>query len=70
MNRQNILEYIVKIYFLLSFGFECLFEPNFFFLPKIGFEEDENFHVVLNFVIARCCHVIEYLGSIAFSKAI
>ncbi|KAJ4836046.1 hypothetical protein Tsubulata_047513 [Turnera subulata] len=35
-----------------------------------GFEEDKNFHVVLNSVIAGRYHVTEYLGSAAFSKAI
>ncbi|XVF50386.1 hypothetical protein PTKIN_Ptkin04bG0095600 [Pterospermum kingtungense] len=37
---------------------------------RTGFEEDKNFHVVLNSVIAGCYHVTEYLGSAAFSKAI
>ncbi|KAJ8771926.1 hypothetical protein K2173_027103 [Erythroxylum novogranatense] len=37
---------------------------------KTGFEEDKNFHVVLNSVIAGRYHVTEYLGSAAFSKAI
>uniref|UniRef100_A0A7N2MRJ5 Protein kinase domain-containing protein n=1 Tax=Quercus lobata TaxID=97700 RepID=A0A7N2MRJ5_QUELO len=48
-----------------------------FFVPtkvildlKTGFEEDKNFHVVLNSVIAGRYHVTEYLGSAAFSKAI
>ncbi|GER56733.1 kinase family protein [Striga asiatica] len=45
----------------------------FFHLPNFcgtGFEEDKNFHVVLNSVIAGRYHVTEYLGSAAFSKAI
>ncbi|XP_058078945.1 uncharacterized protein LOC131227213 isoform X2 [Magnolia sinica] len=37
---------------------------------KTGFEEDKNFHVVLNSVIAGRYHVTEFLGSAAFSKAI
>ncbi|XP_017611778.1 uncharacterized protein LOC108457305 isoform X1 [Gossypium arboreum] len=37
---------------------------------RTGFEEDKNFHVVLNSVIAGRYHVAEYLGSAAFSKAI
>ncbi|KAJ8748615.1 hypothetical protein K2173_007605 [Erythroxylum novogranatense] len=37
---------------------------------KTGFEEDKNFHVVLNSIIAGRYHVTEYLGSAAFSKAI
>lgn len=39
-------------------------------LLRTGFEEDKNFHVVLNSVIAGRYHVTEYLGSAAFSKAI
>lgn len=41
-----------------------------FLLVRTGFEEDKNFHVVLNSVIAGRYHVTEYLGSAAFSKAI
>lgn len=41
-----------------------------FWLYRTGFEEDKNFHVVLNSVIAGRYHVTEYLGSAAFSKAI
>ncbi|KAI3816196.1 hypothetical protein L1987_15887 [Smallanthus sonchifolius] len=37
---------------------------------RTGFEEDKNFHVVLNSVIAGRYLVTEYLGSAAFSKAI
>ncbi|XP_011035543.1 PREDICTED: uncharacterized protein LOC105133304 isoform X2 [Populus euphratica] len=37
---------------------------------RTGFEEDKNFHGVLNSVIAGRYHVTEYLGSAAFSKAI
>ncbi|XP_008798122.2 serine/threonine-protein kinase ppk5-like [Phoenix dactylifera] len=37
---------------------------------RTGFEEDKNFHVVLNSVIAGRYHVTEFLGSAAFSKAI
>ncbi|XP_047316004.1 probable serine/threonine-protein kinase clkA [Impatiens glandulifera] len=37
---------------------------------RTGFEEDKNFQVVLNSVIAGRYHVTEYLGSAAFSKAI
>uniref|UniRef100_A0A2P2MI51 Uncharacterized protein LOC8289105 n=1 Tax=Rhizophora mucronata TaxID=61149 RepID=A0A2P2MI51_RHIMU len=37
---------------------------------RTGFEEDKNFHVVLNSVIAGRYHATEYLGSAAFSKAI
>ncbi|KAL2539663.1 Protein kinase superfamily protein [Abeliophyllum distichum] len=37
---------------------------------RTGFEEDKNFTVVLNSVIAGRYHVTEYLGSAAFSKAI
>ncbi|KAK9064023.1 hypothetical protein SSX86_017895 [Deinandra increscens subsp. villosa] len=37
---------------------------------RTGFEEDKNFNVVLNSVIAGRYHVSEYLGSAAFSKAI
>ncbi|KAH1251965.1 DYRK-family kinase pom1 [Glycine max] len=43
---------------------------NEFLLLRTGFEEDKNFHVVLNSVIAGRYHVTEYLGSAAFSKAI
>jgi len=39
-------------------------------LCRTGFEEDKNFHVVLNSVLAGRYHVTEYLGSAAFSKAI
>ena len=39
-------------------------------LIRTGFEEDKNFHVVLNSVLAGRYHVTEYLGSAAFSKAI
>ncbi|KAK9115860.1 hypothetical protein Sjap_014807 [Stephania japonica] len=52
----------------------ALFTPSLFFSCPIayptGFEEDKNFHVVLNSVIAGRYHVTEYLGSAAFSKAI
>ncbi|KAK8586632.1 hypothetical protein V6N13_010220 [Hibiscus sabdariffa] len=41
-----------------------------FCADSTGFEEDKNFHVVLNSVIAGRYHVTEYLGSAAFSKAI
>lgn len=44
--------------------------PYFILLLRTGFEEDKNFHVVLNSVIAGRYHVTEYLGSAAFSKAI
>ncbi|KAK4749088.1 hypothetical protein SAY87_026537 [Trapa incisa] len=37
---------------------------------RTGFEEDKNFQVVLNSVIAGRYHVTEYLGSAAFSKAV
>ncbi|CAA3032559.1 Hypothetical predicted protein [Olea europaea subsp. europaea] len=37
---------------------------------RTGFEEDKNFHVPLNSVIAGRYHVTEFLGSAAFSKAI
>ncbi|KAJ6802604.1 uncharacterized protein M6B38_191855 [Iris pallida] len=37
---------------------------------RTGFEEDKNFDVVLNSVIAGRYHVTEYLGSAVFSKAI
>ncbi|CAH9053018.1 unnamed protein product [Cuscuta europaea] len=37
---------------------------------RTGFEEDKNFEVVINSVIAGRYHVTEYLGSAAFSKAI
>ncbi|XP_049396272.1 uncharacterized protein LOC125860374 isoform X2 [Solanum stenotomum] len=37
---------------------------------RTGFEEDKNFHVVLNSVLAGRYQVTEYLGSAAFSKAI
>ncbi|KAK4765839.1 hypothetical protein SAY87_007481 [Trapa incisa] len=37
---------------------------------RTGFEEDKNFHAVLNSVIAGRYHVTEYLGSAAFSKAV
>ncbi|KAK4747154.1 hypothetical protein SAY87_026191 [Trapa incisa] len=37
---------------------------------RTGFEEDKNFNVVLNTVIAGRYHVTEYLGSAAFSKAV
>ncbi|CAD5317095.1 unnamed protein product [Arabidopsis thaliana] len=37
---------------------------------RTGFEEEKNFNVVLNSVIAGRYHVTEYLGSAAFSKAI
>ncbi|KAL2553500.1 Protein kinase superfamily protein [Forsythia ovata] len=37
---------------------------------RTGFEEDKNFQVLLNSVIAGRYHVTEYLGSAAFSKAI
>lgn len=48
---------------LLSY---CLFD----IFIRTGFEEEKNFHVVLNSVIAGRYHVTEYLGSAAFSKAI
>lgn len=38
--------------------------------PRTGFEEDKNFNVVINSVLAGRYHVTEYLGSAAFSKAI
>ena len=44
--------------------------PELLLLVRTGFEEDKNFHVVLNSVIAGRYHVTEYLGSAAFSKAI
>ncbi|CAA6659365.1 unnamed protein product [Spirodela intermedia] len=37
---------------------------------RTGFEEEKNFQVVLNSVIAGRYHVTEFLGSAAFSKAI
>ncbi|CAI9766503.1 unnamed protein product [Fraxinus pennsylvanica] len=37
---------------------------------RTGFEEDKNFHVPLNSVIAGRYHVTEFLGSAAFSKAV
>ncbi|CAM6083909.1 unnamed protein product [Calypogeia fissa] len=37
---------------------------------RTGFEEDKDFPVVINSVIAGRYHVTEYLGSAAFSKAI
>ncbi|CAK8579798.1 unnamed protein product [Lathyrus sativus] len=37
---------------------------------RTGFEEDKNFHVALNSIIAGRYHVTEHLGSAAFSKAI
>ncbi|KAK1371911.1 putative serine/threonine-protein kinase dyrk2 [Heracleum sosnowskyi] len=37
---------------------------------RTGFEEDKNFNVVINSVLAGRYHVTEYLGSAAFSKAI
>ncbi|XP_075075737.1 uncharacterized protein LOC107780763 [Nicotiana tabacum] len=37
---------------------------------RTGFEEDKNFQVVLNSVIAGRYQVTEYLGSAAFSKAV
>ncbi|KAK6921366.1 Protein kinase domain, partial [Dillenia turbinata] len=37
---------------------------------RTGFEEDKNFHVILNSVVAGRYHVTEYLGSAAFSKAV
>lgn len=37
---------------------------------RTGFEEDKDFPVVINAVIAGRYHVTEYLGSAAFSKAI
>ncbi|XP_078432475.1 uncharacterized protein LOC144704108 [Wolffia australiana] len=37
---------------------------------RTGFEEEKNFQVVLNSVLAGRYHVTEYLGSAAFSKAI
>ena len=40
------------------------------FFLRTGFEEYKNFHVVLNYVIAGKYHVTEYLGSVAFNKAI
>ena len=42
----------------------------FYIFFRTGFEEEKNFHVVLNSVIAGRYHVTEYLGSAAFSKAI
>ncbi|KAL0421704.1 UNVERIFIED_CONTAM: DYRK-family kinase pom1 [Sesamum latifolium] len=57
----------------------CLIQANLIWFASIafimqigwtGFEEDKNFHVVLNSVIAGRYHVTEYLGSAAFSKAI
>ena len=37
---------------------------------RTGFEEDKDFPVVLNSIIAGRYYVTEYLGSAAFSKAI
>lgn len=37
---------------------------------RTGFEEDKNYHVALNSVIAGHYHVIEKLGSAAFSNAV
>jgi hypothetical protein len=37
---------------------------------RTGFEEDKDFPVVINAVVAGRYHVTEYLGSAAFSKAI
>lgn len=39
-------------------------------MVRTGFEEDKDFPVVINSVIAGRYHVTEYLGSAAFSKAI
>lgn len=58
-------------YFACLVAYDRLSELIFFFLfLRTGFEEDKNFHVVLNSVIAGRYHVTEYLGSAAFSKAI
>ncbi|RZC74881.1 hypothetical protein C5167_050361 [Papaver somniferum] len=46
------------------------FDWSLLYAIQTGFEEDKNFHVVLNSVIAGRYHVTEYLGSAAFSKAI
>jgi hypothetical protein len=63
----------------VTFSFELCFSlisliltdfPELLLLVRTGFEEDKNFHVVLNSVIAGRYHVTEYLGSAAFSKAI
>lgn len=50
--------------------FKQTFSPELLLFLRTGFEEDKNFHVVLNSVIAGRYHVTEYLGSAAFSKAI
>ena len=55
---------------LLSLGITYLTSELLDWLYRTGFEEDKNFHVVLNSVIAGRYHVTEYLGSAAFSKAI
>lgn len=39
-------------------------------MRRTGFEEDKDFPVVINAVVAGRYHVTEYLGSAAFSKAI
>ncbi|MBA0714198.1 hypothetical protein Golax_013186 [Gossypium laxum] len=53
-----------------TFNLKIVHRKNRHVLSWTGFEEDKNFHVVLNSVIAGRYHVTEYLGSAAFSKAI
>ncbi|KAH1049812.1 hypothetical protein GYH30_020359 [Glycine max] len=53
-----------------TFNLKIVHRKNRHVFNVTGFEEDKNFHVVLNSVIAGRYHVTEYLGSAAFSKAI
>ncbi|RDX76026.1 putative serine/threonine-protein kinase dyrk2 [Mucuna pruriens] len=53
-----------------TFNLKIVHRKNRHVFNVTGFEEDKNFHVVLNSVLAGRYHVTEYLGSAAFSKAI
>lgn len=57
-------------FLLASFSIGLVLKQASLLLFRTGFEEDKNFHVVLNSVIAGRYHVTEYLGSAAFSKAV
>lgn len=61
---------LFSLLFFFGGGSNVVFPPACLQFTRTGFEEDKNFHVVLNSVIAGRYHVTEYLGSAAFSKAI
>ncbi|XP_024628817.2 DYRK-family kinase pom1 [Medicago truncatula] len=65
--KSRLLRFLNKIPALFIPKCELIFRHLLF---RIGFEEEKNFHVVLNSVIAGRYHVTEYLGAAAFSKAL